>query len=195
MAIQDFHRGNTRRYRFFFRKNTGTVEIKRSGTNIVVGDIGSIIRHEEGDKGTLEAVDGEYLTIRPSSTDATDSFAHTNGSLTCNGHVDTQTDEAAAIWQAIDITDWIIILTFKTEDTDVDPGLLQITTTAGDDPLDDAVNGIMYVVLPSDDSANLPVGTIHYGFKRIIPGTPPDVLTLDKDKVKIFQNITDKVTV
>ena len=74
---------------------TGIVVIKRSGTNIVSGDIGNTITHADGDSGTLLFVSGEYLVIRPASNAATDNWDSTSGDVTCNFHIDTQILAAA----------------------------------------------------------------------------------------------------
>ena len=74
---------------------TGMVVIKRSGTNIVSGDIGNTITHADGDSGTLLFVSGEYLVIRPASNAATNNWDSTSGDVTCNSHVDTQILAAA----------------------------------------------------------------------------------------------------
>ncbi len=90
----------------------------------------------------------------------------------------------------LDITGWKITLTFKENETDADPGLGQISTTAGDDALDEVMNGIMYVFLDQATSEALILGKIHYEFTRFIPGPPLEKTTLDKGAVKITQEIT-----
>ena len=73
---------------------TGIVKVKRTGTNIVSGDIGYTITHADGDSGTLLYVIGEYLCIRPASNAATNSWNSISGDITCNTHVDVQAEAA-----------------------------------------------------------------------------------------------------
>jgi hypothetical protein len=90
----------------------------------------------------------------------------------------------------VNITGWKIYLTFKASPDDADPGLAQISTTAGDDVLDDTANGLMYVFLDQPSSESLDVGKIYYEFTRIIPGPPLEKTTLDKGTVKIEAEYT-----
>lgn len=90
----------------------------------------------------------------------------------------------------IDITGWIILFTAKAFEADADvDAIIQVSTTAGDDPTDDPVNGLMYVTISSTDS-NVTPQTLYYDFKRVIPGSPPDVKTLDKDTFSILKTVT-----
>jgi len=72
----------------------------------------------------------------------------------------------------------------------------QVSTTAGDHPLDDVANGIAYIQLESDVSKLIPAGKYVWDIQRSIPGTPPDVLTLlptlknVKDKIEVFEGVT-----
>jgi len=92
-----------------------------------------------------------------------------------------------------DITGWQIVFTLKKNPEDADESAdLQVWANAGSDPQDDVLNGIMYLTLPSDQTSLLDVGQYHYGFQRVIPGTPPDVKTLLVGKVKVLQDITVK---
>lgn len=92
----------------------------------------------------------------------------------------------------VDITNWKIILTFKESDDDPDQSaILQVSNTAGDNPLDDVANGVMYVTLHSTESMKLePKTTIFFGFRRVVLGTSPSLVkTLMTGKVAIKQNI------
>ncbi len=72
--------------------DVGIVKITRSGTNIVASDVGASITHTTGgDDGTLLYVDGSELWIRPNTNTAADDWDSTTGTITCNGHSDTQT--------------------------------------------------------------------------------------------------------
>ncbi len=74
---------------------TGIVKVKRTGTNIVIGDIGNTITHADGDSGTLLYVLGEYLAIRPASNASTNNWdSTTGGNITCNTHIDVQAEAA-----------------------------------------------------------------------------------------------------
>lgn len=69
----------------------GIVRITRTGTNIVAGDIGATITNStNGDDGILLHVDGANLWIRPDTNALTDDWDSTSGTITCNGHSDTQ---------------------------------------------------------------------------------------------------------
>lgn len=96
-------------------------------------------------------------------------------------------DAQAAV---IDITSWEIWFTAKNDKADADvDAVIQVKKTAGGDPADDPVNGVMYVELDSSDT-NVDPSTLFYDFQRVIPGSPPNVRTLDADKVKILEDIT-----
>lgn len=100
--------------------------------------------------------------------------------------------EEAPIWTPVDIATWMIFFTLKTNADDTDAvAAAQVKYTAGDDALDDPVNGTMYVVLPSDVSNTITPGKYHYDFQRVIPGVPPDVRTLDQDVVEVLQDVTE----
>ena len=91
---------------------------------------------------------------------------------------------------AIDITGWSIWFTAKASEADADnAAIIQIEATAGDDVLDDPSNGLMYVTVSSTDSDITPQ-TLHYDFKRVIPGSPPNAKTLDKGTFSILKVIT-----
>lgn len=74
--------------------------------------------------------------------------------------------------------------------------IAQVATTAGNHSLDDPLNGIAYIELPSDVSKAIPVGTYVWDVQRAIPGAPPDVQTLlptlknVDDKIEVFPGVT-----
>ena len=82
--------------------------------------------------------------------------------------------------------------TIKTEKTDSDANAIaQIEHIVGQDADDDAVNGLVYVTLPSDISKTVPVESYFFDFQRSIIATPPIVTTLRIGKVKFVEGITD----
>jgi len=91
----------------------------------------------------------------------------------------------------VDITDWTIWLTLKIDELSSDAAAaIQVSSTAGDNVLDDPINGIMYVTIPSDQSGTLEPGQYFYDFQRVIQGSPPDVRTLLAGQVEIYTDIT-----
>lgn len=91
----------------------------------------------------------------------------------------------------IDITGWKMFFTMKTDPKLSDAqAIVQIKTIAGDDVLDDPVNGIMHITLDSVNSALLSVQSYFYDFQSIVPGNPPIVTTEESGKVKILQDVT-----
>jgi hypothetical protein len=99
-------------------------------------------------------------------------------------------DDGAVPPVPVDITGWEIWFTLKVKDTDADAAaVIQVKTTAGDDINDDVANGRMYLTLTSVDT-DVAVASYVYDFQRVVPGTPPSVRTLDKDKVKVVQDVT-----
>lgn len=72
--------------------NIGIVKITRSGSsNIVAGDIGATISNTSyTDTGWLLHIDGDNLWIRPTSNSTNHDWNHSDGTITCNGHSDTQ---------------------------------------------------------------------------------------------------------
>lgn len=104
-------------------------------------------------------------------------------------------DDGAATPVPLDITGWTIWLTLKANLTDADcVAPLQIETTAGDDPNDDPVNGVMFLTITSVDSYNIHPQNYNYDFQRIIEGSSPlDVRTLAAGKVKILEDVTRSI--
>jgi len=91
---------------------------------------------------------------------------------------------------AIDISDWIFTVTLKKNEEDADAdAALQITTTAPADATSE--NGEIELVLPSNETANLTPGVSYFmDIQRKIQGTPPDILTLHKQRIKVLQDVT-----
>lgn len=85
--------------------NTGIVKITCDNTNIVAGDIGEDIVHDNGDTGTLLDVKGtgadSILWVRPDSSVEGNSFPDSSGTLTCNTHTATQSsasESGESLW-------------------------------------------------------------------------------------------------
>lgn len=96
---------------------------------------------------------------------------------------------------AVDITGWKFWFTLKSKFDDASP-VAQAVTTAGTGGLDDAVNGICYLTMPSDVTKTIPAGKYVYDVQRAIDGSPPDVKTLIppvadyKDKLEVVDGVT-----
>lgn len=93
----------------------------------------------------------------------------------------------------IDVSGWQIFVTFKHRLDDPDSlAVLQKVFTLPTDA--NTVLGLASITLESTDTDNFPfAGNYFYGFKRIIPGSPPNVYTLETGKIKILQNSSDIV--
>lgn len=83
--------------------DAGILKITRSGTNIVPGDIGAAINNGTATGWLLhvDSTDSTHLWIRPTSNSATHDWSASSGTITCNGHNDTQTAAATSgemIW-------------------------------------------------------------------------------------------------
>lgn len=99
----------------------------------------------------------------------------------------TFTDAAGA---AVDITGWELWFTMKVNRTDLDVNaVIQVRHTVGNDLNDNAAGGIAFLTIPST-LTDVAIGRYYYGIQRVIPGSPPDVRTLETDKVKVLQDIT-----
>lgn len=94
--------------------------------------------------------------------------------------------------QGVDITNYKIFLTLKANEDDPDgSAVMQVSSVAGDHPLDQVNNGIMYLVVKSTDTASVTPAKYFYGFQRVILGSNPlNVKTLLTGKVKILTDIT-----
>ncbi len=94
----------------------------------------------------------------------------------------------------VDITGYIHWFTLR--DSFGSPIVTQVKSTAGDHPLDDIANGLAYLQLESDKSKLIPAGKYVWDVQRVIPLTPPDVLTLlptlknVNDKIQVFDGVT-----
>lgn len=77
---------------------------------------------------------------------------------------------------------------------------LQITSTTGDTTGDDAVNGIKYLVVPSDIMKSLPAGEYYYDVQVKSPGASglgiktllPKIFYPD-DKITVYPEVTQAV--
>ena len=97
-------------------------------------------------------------------------------------------DAAGAV---IDITGWTIMFMAKAATGDVDASAtINVASVAGSETLDDPPNGLMYLVLDITDT-DVAHGAYHYEFRRIIPGTPNDVKTLELDSFHILETVMD----
>jgi len=93
----------------------------------------------------------------------------------------------------IDITDWTLWFTLKIDEHDSDNmAILQVQTTAGDNSLDEPVNGIMFLVLTSIDTDPIDPGLYYYDFQRVVPqiAQPDDVKTIIAGQLKILVDVT-----
>lgn len=91
----------------------------------------------------------------------------------------------------IDITGWKIYFTAKSDIDELDVNAeIQVVATAGDDGLDDPVNGLMYLTLTSTDTDQDP-DSYHYEFTRVIPGGTPDVVQLDTGTFSILKSVIE----
>ncbi len=90
-----------------------------------------------------------------------------------------------------DITGMVFTFAMKEDIEDIsNVNKISLSTTAGDNPADDIVNGIVHITLPSDVSSKLTPATYYYGFQRVIPGTPDNVRTLLVGKMEVLADVT-----
>lgn len=90
----------------------------------------------------------------------------------------------------VNITGWEIWLTLKLDVAAVDANAeMQVKHVVGNDVADDPVNGVANLTATSVNTT-IPVGTYQYDMQRVIPGSPPDVRTLLRGKVKVLQDVT-----
>jgi len=91
-----------------------------------------------------------------------------------------------------DITGYLFFCTLKANEDDPDSAAaLQVSTTVGDDARDDAAGGICYLVLPSTATAAVEPGAYFYDLQRVIPGSPPEVKTLESGWVQVKYDATE----
>ena len=99
---------------------------------------------------------------------------------------------------AVDITGYVFWLTLKAAFTDADvDAVLQFKTTVGDNPSDDALNGICNLYVPAADTKAVPVGKYFYDIQQLA-GT--DITTIlppvedYKDKLSVLPEVTVAIT-
>lgn len=88
-----------------------------------------------------------------------------------------------------DITGWSFKVVFKKKSDQVHNDL-EIETTAGDEVLDDPMNGLAYLIIDSTTSLGLDVGKYFYSVKRIKPGSPQDIKTIAPPDDEYNERIT-----
>jgi len=89
-----------------------------------------------------------------------------------------------------DITGVQFTFTMK-EDID-DPNIkaaISIITTVGDNPADDAANGIVHLTVESNQSSKLSVANYKFGIGKIVPDTIPKVTTLVVGKMEVLADV------
>jgi hypothetical protein len=96
--------------------------------------------------------------------------------------------------QGVDTTGWTFYLTLKEKIDDYTP-VAQVSTTAGDNVLDDPTNGLVYLTLDSVTSSSIPVGSYYWSVQVDKGGSPAIINTIlppiddYKDKVSVVQAI------
>jgi len=96
--------------------------------------------------------------------------------------------------KGVDITGWVFYFTLK-EDIDDTNNAMQVTTTAGDNALDDVDNGLAFLTVDSDVSALVTPDKYFWSLQVDKGGTPKDITTLLppiddwKDKVEVVKAI------
>lgn len=95
----------------------------------------------------------------------------------------------------INITGWRFGMTLKEVEAATDAAAaVQVFTTAGDDDDDDPVNGVVHIMLESDDMEAVVGKKVYfYDIQRAIPrvGKAPLVKTLFAGRVSVAEDITD----
>ena len=98
----------------------------------------------------------------------------------------------------VNITGYKFWITLKTAVTDTDlQAVLQYSTVAGNEPADDVLNGIAYIVVPSNIMKTVPAGEYFYDVQAKRPGADgvgiktllPKITNTD-DIVTVFPEIT-----
>lgn len=91
---------------------------------------------------------------------------------------------------AVNIANWEFWITFKDDKSKLDQkAILQKKFVVSPGP--DATAGIVDIILTSDDTNKfVEEGQYFYDIQRVIPGTPPDVYTIEEGKVKILRGVT-----
>lgn len=91
----------------------------------------------------------------------------------------------------IDVSGWEIYVSFKTDSSDPDNlAIIQKSFTLPSDA--NSIAGTASIIIPTTDTDNfVEGGTYFYGFKRVIPGSPPDVKTLETGLVKVSRGASN----
>jgi hypothetical protein len=220
MTINSIYRGDTKQYRFEFKipnpdytgepplitvttAATGdydhiTYPLDISSTGVVTEDwtLTFTSATEYNIEGTTAGAVGEGNK----TVDATPNNPVTNTpyfTLAKGGWVankvfeagDTVTFSTVAQYVPENITDLVITMTFIEEGATV--AALEVSTTAGDDPTDEPVDGIVTLTLASGETQALTAEKYIYGFERRLP----HVSDADLDVVKTIEKGTVKVIV
>ena len=96
--------------------------------------------------------------------------------------------------KGVDITGWILYLILRNNLDDTE-NVLQVSTTAGDNPLDDIANGLVHITVTAEESAALDPKKYYYAVKVNKGGSPSVIWTLlppitdVKDRVEVFDGI------
>lgn len=89
-----------------------------------------------------------------------------------------------------DITGIQIHFTIKEDITDPNQrAALTVSTTAGDNALDDPVNGILYLTLESNQTSKLSVQEYYFGISKVITDTIDKVTTLKVGTLEVFADV------
>lgn len=94
-----------------------------------------------------------------------------------------------------DITDWKFTFTLAT-DFEMTVPELEFQTTVGDNPLDDPLNGLVYLTISASLTDILVPGKYYWAFKRADAGTPEDEWTIlppasaYKDMVRVAPRVS-----
>lgn len=106
-------------------------------------------------------------------------------------------DDGASTPAPIDITNWTLWFTLKSNLSSVDGASeLQFQTTAGDNTKDDPINGLMFLEVSSVNTQKVKPGKYYYDFQRVIEGTNPlEVSTLFHGNVTVLEDVTRSVAI
>lgn len=88
-----------------------------------------------------------------------------------------------------DITGWEIWSTLKANLTDAD-GSAEFQVTQVVPAGAEATAGEYTLSIPSTDTASVDEGTYWFDIQRVIPGAPPDVLTVVREEVDVVLDVT-----
>lgn len=90
----------------------------------------------------------------------------------------------------VNITGYEYWFTLKTDIDSVDPGQLQVSTTATGT---DATNGIVYISVPNTSTYNLTAGTYNYDVQQADTSSPQIIKTILLGKVKVVKDVTRSI--